>query len=54
MSPPPKDGKCRKFDTPFITDSEYKKDTMATVTLMIDTLWKSKHNYNIKFSHTLG
>ena len=41
----------RKFDTTFWTDPTYEKELMATVTITVNALHKSKTEYHGKFGH---
>ena len=47
-------GKLRKVDTPFITDSTYEKELIAALQLAGNDLHREEIEYNGKFGHTLG
>ena len=46
-------GKFRKVDTTFRTDSKYEKDLMIVLRLTVNDLCKEEMEYNGKFGHTL-
>ena len=47
-------GKFRNVDTPFRTDSSYKKELLAALPLTGHILHKAEMEYHGKFGHTLG
>ena len=48
------DGKFRKVDTNFRTDSTYEKEIMNALPLTKNTLHKSEMKYHGKYGHILG
>ena len=47
-------GKFRKYDTPFRTDSSYKKEILAALPLTGHALHKAEMEYHGKFGHIIG